>query len=81
MAAVVGTQAVDRASAVLIAVLGSTEPVTFADLIARTELPKSTLSRLTTSLERNGLLQRTASGRLAARRGHHRLRPIGPSGG
>ncbi len=62
MAASVGTQAVDRASAVLTTVLASTEPVTFADLIARTELPKSTLSRLTTSLERNGLLQRTASG-------------------
>lgn len=62
MAGPVGTQAVDRASAVLTAVLGSTDPVTFADLIARTGLPKSTLSRLTTSLERNGLLQRTASG-------------------
>ncbi len=62
MATVVGTQAVDRASAVLTAVLGSTDPVTFADLVARTALPKSTLSRLTTSLERNGLLQRTSSG-------------------
>lgn len=58
----VGTQAVDRAAAVLTAVLGSTEPVTFAGLVTRTALPKSTLSRLTTSLERNGLLQRTASG-------------------
>lgn len=62
MTAPLGTQAVDRASAVLTAVLGSTEPVTFADLIARTGLPKSTLSRLTTSLERNALLQRTATG-------------------
>lgn len=62
MAGPVGTQAVDRAAAVLTAVLGSTDPVTFADLIARTGLPKSTLSRLTTSLERNGLLQRTAAG-------------------
>ena len=62
MAGPVGTQAVDRAAAVLTAVLGSTDPVTFADLVARTGLPKSTLSRLTTSLERNGLLQRTASG-------------------
>lgn len=62
MAGPVGTQAVDRASAVLTAVLGSTEPVTFADLVGRTGLPKSTVSRLTTSLERNGLLQRTASG-------------------
>ena len=62
MAGPVGTQAVDRASAVLTAVLGSTDPVTFADLIARTGLPKSTLSRLTTSLERNGLLQRTEAG-------------------
>jgi IclR family acetate operon transcriptional repressor len=62
MAGPVGTQAVDRAAAVLTAVLGSTDPVTFADLVARTGLPKSTLSRLTTSLERNGLLQRTDAG-------------------
>ncbi len=62
MAGPVGTQAVDRAAAVLTAVLGSTDPVTFADLIVRTGLPKSTLSRLTTSLERNGLLQRTTAG-------------------
>jgi IclR family transcriptional regulator, acetate operon repressor len=62
MTAPMGTQAVDRAAAVLTAVLGSTEPVSFADLIVRTQLPKSTLSRLTTSLERNGLLQRTAAG-------------------
>lgn len=62
MAASVGTQAVDRASAVLTTVLASTEPVTFADLAASTGLPKSTLSRLTTSLERNGLLQRTVAG-------------------
>ena len=62
MAGPVGTQAVDRAAAVLTAVLGSTDPVTFADLVARTGLPKSTVSRLTTSLERNGLLQRTAAG-------------------
>jgi IclR family transcriptional regulator, acetate operon repressor len=62
MTAPMGTQAVDRAAAVLTAVLGSTEPVSFADLIVRTRLPKSTLSRLTTSLERNGLLQRTAAG-------------------
>lgn len=62
MTAPMGTQAVDRAAAVLTAVLGSTEPVTFADLVVRTGLPKSTLSRLTTSLERNGLLQRTSAG-------------------
>ena len=58
----VGTQAVDRAATVLTAVLGSTEPVSFAELVARTGLPKSTVSRLTTSLERNGLLQRTSAG-------------------
>lgn len=62
MASPLGTQAVDRAAAVLTAVLGSTDPVTFADLCVRTGLPKSTLSRLTTSLERNGLLQRTETG-------------------
>lgn len=62
MAAAMGTQAVDRAAAVLTSVLASTEPVSFAELVTVTGLPKSTLSRLTTSLERNGLLQRTATG-------------------
>lgn len=62
MASPLGTQAVDRAAAVLTVVLSSTDPVSFAELGLRTGLPKSTLSRLTTSLERNGLLQRTDSG-------------------
>lgn len=62
MAVAMGTQAVDRAAAVLTSVLASTKPVTFAELVTVTGLPKSTLSRLTTSLERNGLLQRTATG-------------------
>ena len=57
-----GTQAVDRAGALLVYVLSATEPVPFADLVTATELPKSTLSRLLSSLERNGLVQRTTTG-------------------
>ncbi|MFZ0323160.1 MAG: IclR family transcriptional regulator [Actinomycetes bacterium] len=58
MGAPSGTQAVDRASALLIAVLESPRPVPFAELAAATELPKSTASRLLTSLERHGLVRR-----------------------
>jgi DNA-binding IclR family transcriptional regulator len=58
MGAPSGTQAVDRASSLLIAVLESPRPVPFAELAAATELPKSTASRLLTSLERHGLVRR-----------------------
>lgn len=57
-----GTQAVDRAGTLLARVLAAPEPVPFGDLIIATELPKSTLSRLLSSLERNGLVQRTTTG-------------------
>ena len=62
MAAPTGTQAVDRAAAILVAVLSSPEPATFADLVRSTGLPKSTISRLLSSLERSGLVQRTPDG-------------------
>jgi DNA-binding IclR family transcriptional regulator len=53
-----GTQAVDRASTLLVAVLQADRPVPFADLAAAAELPKSTASRILTSLERHGLVRR-----------------------
>lgn len=62
MATPTGTQAVDRAASLLVAVLAASEPVGFADLVAQSHLPKSTLSRLLSSLERHGLIQRTPDG-------------------
>ena len=57
-----GTQAVDRAAVLLLAVLGAPAPIAFSDLVAASGLPKSTVSRLVSSLERNGLVQRDAHG-------------------
>jgi len=53
-----GTQAVDRASTLLVTVLQADRPVPFAELAASAELPKSTASRILTSLERHGLVRR-----------------------
>jgi DNA-binding IclR family transcriptional regulator len=58
MATPTGTQAVDRASTLLVTVLQSDRPVPFAELAASAELPKSTASRILTSLERHGLVRR-----------------------
>ncbi|MFM7597715.1 MAG: IclR family transcriptional regulator [Actinomycetota bacterium] len=62
----VGTQAVDRAAQLLVAVLESAAPVASAELVAATGLPKSTVSRLLSSLERSGLIQRTSEGAVIA---------------
>jgi DNA-binding IclR family transcriptional regulator len=53
-----GSQAVDRAGSLLIAIIEAPEPLPFAELVASTDLPKSTASRLLTSLERHGLVRR-----------------------
>jgi IclR family transcriptional regulator, acetate operon repressor len=57
-----GTQAVDRAATLLVAVLESDPPPTFTDLLRTTGLAKSTLSRLLSSLERHGLVTRSDDG-------------------
>ena len=57
MATPTGTQAVDRASTLLVTVLQADRPVPFAELAASAELPKSTASRILTSLERHGLVE------------------------
>lgn len=57
-----GTQAVDRAADLLVQVVDSPEPVAFSTLAERTGLPKSTVSRLMSALERHGLVDR-GSGR------------------
>jgi DNA-binding IclR family transcriptional regulator len=61
-----GAQAVDRAASLLVRVLSATEPLTFPELVSASGLPKSTVSRLLSSLERNRLIGRTPSGEIVA---------------
>lgn len=60
MTAATGTQSVDRASSLLVAVLDARDEVPFADLVETVGLPKSTVSRMLTSLEEYGLVRRGA---------------------
>ena len=57
-----GTQAVDRAFALLLNILEESSPLYLSDLAKRHELPKSTTSRLLAAMERQGVLQRDRSG-------------------
>ncbi len=66
MANPTGTQAVDRAAALLIRIVDAPEPVAFSDLVADAGLVKSTASRLLQALERNRLIERTESGKYKA---------------
>lgn len=61
-----GTQAVDRAAAIVRLVVEADEAVGIPELSAATGLARSTLSRLLTALERNGLLDRTEPGSYVA---------------
>ena len=56
--ALTGTQAVDRATSLLIAILNSPEPPLLSELARQLELPKSTTSRILGALERQGLIRR-----------------------
>jgi DNA-binding IclR family transcriptional regulator len=56
-----GTQAIDRAAQLLMLVLDSAEPLGVGDLAHAAELPKSTASRLVSSLERHGLVRRNGA--------------------
>ncbi|MEA2290092.1 MAG: IclR family transcriptional regulator, acetate operon repressor [Solirubrobacteraceae bacterium] len=56
-----GTQAIDRAAQLLTLILESEEPLGIGDLAEAAELPKSTASRLVSSLERHGLVRRTSA--------------------
>jgi DNA-binding IclR family transcriptional regulator len=60
-----GTQAVDRAAALLSRVVLADEAPLFGDLVAETGLAKSTASRLLQALERHRLLHRDESGSYA----------------
>ena len=53
-----GTQAVDRATSLLIAILNSPEPPLLSELSRELGLPKSTTSRILGALERQGLIRR-----------------------
>ncbi len=57
-----GTQAVDRAAALLDLVVRADEPVRFTDLSDETGLARSTTSRLLAALERTDLVERDGSG-------------------
>jgi IclR family acetate operon transcriptional repressor len=57
-----GTQSVDRAADLLARIVLADEPLTFTELVAHTELARSTASRLLTALERADLLARTDDG-------------------
>ncbi len=61
-----GTQAVDRAAALLGLVLDADEPVAFRELADISGLAPSTTSRLLGALERNGLVRRELSGEFTA---------------
>jgi IclR family transcriptional regulator, acetate operon repressor len=53
-----GTQAIDRAGALLVCVVESPRPLALGELAELAGLPRSTTSRLVSSLERQGLVQR-----------------------
>ena len=57
-----GTQAVDRAAALLTHVVEADAPVTFAELSEASGLARSTTSRLLAALERTRLLERSGTG-------------------
>ncbi|MBV9831798.1 MAG: helix-turn-helix domain-containing protein, partial [Marmoricola sp.] len=57
-----GTQAVDRAAALLTYVVEADHPVTFAEVIEAAGLARSTTSRLLSALERTQLLERASTG-------------------
>ena len=56
--ALTGTQAVDRATSLLIAIISASQPPLLSELSRQLDLPKSTTSRLLGALERQGLIRR-----------------------
>jgi DNA-binding IclR family transcriptional regulator len=59
-----GTQAVDRAAALLVRVVEADRPVSFGSITEAAGLPKSTTSRLLGALERHALVERDRDGAL-----------------
>jgi IclR family acetate operon transcriptional repressor len=62
VATVAGTQAVDRAAGLLLAVMEAEAPPSFGDLQEYSGLAKSTLSRILSSLERHDLVSKNDDG-------------------
>ena len=60
--ALTGTQAIDRATSLLIAIIQSTEPPLLSELARELALPKSTTSRILSALEKQGLVRRDRNG-------------------
>ena len=56
-----GSQSIDRAAQLLVAVAESRDGLSVGELVERTDLPKSTVSRLVAALERNALVQRDST--------------------
>ena len=67
-----GTQAIDRASALLIHILESSTPPLLSELSRTYEIPKSTTSRMLSALERQGLIRRDRTGAFIAGRSEER---------
>lgn len=61
-----GTQAVDRAALLVSTVVRADRPLAFSGLVEETSLPRSTVSRLLTAMERTDLLERDADGAYVA---------------
>jgi DNA-binding IclR family transcriptional regulator len=61
LSAPTGTQSIDRAAQLLVMVVESDDPVSVGELAERSDLPKSTVSRLVSALERQALVQRESS--------------------
>lgn len=61
-----GTQAIDRAAALVALVVRADEPITFTELVDESRLARSTTSRLLAALERNRLLERDTHGSFTA---------------
>ena len=57
-----GTQAIDRASALLIHILETSTPPLLSQLSREHDIPKSTTSRMLSALERQGLVRRDRNG-------------------
>ncbi|MDN5586795.1 MAG: IclR family transcriptional regulator [Brevibacterium aurantiacum] len=57
-----GTQSIDRAAEILSLVVKADAPISYTEVVGSTQLARSTVSRLLSALERNGLVERDGGG-------------------
>lgn len=57
-----GTQSIDRAAEILSLVVKADAPISYTEVVGSTQLARSTVSRLLSALERNGLVERDGDG-------------------